>query len=215
MQTAGALAVAAAPASRAWRPAERDPGSRRAGALSIPGLRTLVAALAITAISLGALEIGIPAFAEQEGTRSDAGWLFALWGAGSLAGGLFYGARQWRSGPGRALPLHRAGLAIGLAPLPLASSLPVFAAVVVIAGLCLAPSTAACYSLVGELAPEGALTEAYAWQIVAYVSGSAVGAWVAGVVVEEVGVGVALACAPAAAGLGLVVALAGRRSLVA
>ena len=98
MQTVGALGVAATPASRRWRPAEREPGATRAGALSIPGLRILVVSLALTAISLGVLEIGIPAFAEREGSRSDSGWLFALWGAGSLTGGLWYGARQWRGG---------------------------------------------------------------------------------------------------------------------
>jgi predicted MFS family arabinose efflux permease len=59
------------------------------------------------------------------------------------------------------------------------------------------------------------LTEAYAWQIVAYVCGSSVGAWVAGAVVDEIGVAAALACAPAAAGAGLLVAFAGRRSLLA
>ncbi len=82
----------------------------------------------------------------------------------------------------------------------------------VVAGLGLAPSTAVCYSFVGELAPEGAVTEAYAWQIVAYVGGSSVGAWLAGVVIDAAGVATALACAPAAAGLGLLVAFAGRRS---
>jgi MFS family permease len=214
LQTGGALAFAASPASRAWRPAEREPGTRRTGALSIPGLRTLVASLAITAISMGALEIGIPAFAEGESSRADAGWLFALWGVGSLLGGLWYGARQWRRGAGRRYLFIAGGLTLGLAPLPLAGSLPVFAVVVVVAGLMLAPSTAACYSLVGELAPEGALTEAYAWQIVAYVCGSSVGAWVAGAVVDAIGVGAALACAPVGAGLGLLVALAGRRSLL-
>ena len=69
--------------------------------------------------------------------------------------------------------------------------------------------------LVGELAPEGALTEAYSWQIVAYVIGAALGAWLGGVVVEHAGVTAALACAPAAATLGLLVAVVGRRSLVA
>ena len=213
LQTGGALAVAASPASRRWRPAEREPGATRAGALSVRGLRTLVAALAMTAVAFGVLEIGIPAFAEREGSRGDAGWLFALLGAGSLAGGLWYGARQWGSGAARRFLFIAAGLAVGLAPLPLADSLPVFAALVVVAGLGLAPSTAACYSLVGELAPEGALTEAYAWQIVAYVTGSAVGAWIAGVIVEEVSVTAALACAPATATLGVLVAFAGRRTL--
>ena len=213
LQTAGALGVAASPSSRRWRPAPRAPGTAsgrprraRACARSWP-------ALALTAVAFGVLEIGIPAFAEEHGTRGDAGWLFALWALGSLAGGLWYGARQWRSGRRRFLFVS-AFMAVGLAPLPLAGSLPVFAVLLVVAGLGLAPSTAACYSLVGDLAPEGAVTEAYAWQIVAYVGGTAVGAWLAGVVIDAVGVATALACAPAAATLGLLVALAGRRSLM-
>ena len=92
------LAVLPALAAGAARPRRR----RRAGALSIPGLRTLVVALAITAVSIGALEIGIPAFAEQEGTRSDSGWLFALWAVGSLAGGpLVRRAPRGAAGAGR------------------------------------------------------------------------------------------------------------------
>ena len=213
LQTGGALGVAATPASRRWRPAEREPGSTRAGALSIPGIRTLVVSLGVTAISLGVLEIGIPAFAEREASRSDAGWLFALWGVGSLAGGLWYGARSWAA-PAHVRFLVVSGVLVaGLAPLPLAGSMPAFAVLVIAAGLGLAPSTTACYSLVGELAPEGAMTEAYAWQIVAYVAGSAGGAGLGGVVVDAAGVAAALACAPAAAAVGLIVALAGRRSL--
>jgi predicted MFS family arabinose efflux permease len=185
----------------------------RAGALSSPGLRTLIVVLTIVAVAVGVLEIGIPAFAERHGTRSNAGWLFALWAGGSLVGGLWYGARQWRSSTPRRFLFVSGVLALGLAPLPLAGSLPAFGALVAVAGLGLAPSTAACYSLVGELAPEGALTEAYAWQIVAYVTGAALGAWLGGVLVEAAGVATALACAPVAAALGLGVAVAGRSSL--
>jgi MFS family permease len=213
LQAAGAIGVAASPHSRRWRPAPADGDGRRAGALSTPGLRVLVLSLAVTAVALGVLEIGIAAFAEREATRDDSGWLFALWGAGSLAGGLWYGAREWR------LPAHLRFLVVtgvltaGLAPLPLAGSMPVFAALVVVAGLGLAPSTAAAYALIGDLAPASAVTESYSWQIVAYVGGSALGAWLAGVLVEQAGVGAALACAPLAAALGLLVALAGRHAI--
>jgi MFS family permease len=159
------------------------------------------------------LEIGIPAFAEREASRADSGWLFALWAVGSLAGGLWYGARSWHAPAHRRFLIVSGVLALGLAPLPLAGSMPVFAVLVALAGLGLAPSTAAAYKLIGELAPPGSLTEAYAWQIVAAVVGSAVGAWLAGAVVDAVSVEAALACAPLAAGAGLLAALAGRRSL--
>ena len=213
LQAAGGLGVAASPYSRRWRPEPHEPGTRRASALATPGLRVLVLALALTAVALGVLEIGIPAFAERHATRGDAGWLFALWSVGSLAGGLWYGARRWRLPPHLRFLVVTGVLTAGLAPLPLAGSMPVFAVLVIVAGLGLAPSTAAAYSLIGDLAPASAVTESYSWQIVGYVGGSAVGAWLAGVVVEQVGVSAALACAPLAALLGLLVALAGRRAI--
>jgi MFS family permease len=212
MQAGGALAFAAAPASRGWRPTPRGEEGR-GGALSVAGMRVLIPALAIGAVALGVLEIGIAAFAEREASRSDAGWLFALWGVGSLAGGLWYGARSWSLPADRRFLIVSAVLVAGLAPLPLAGSMPVFALLVVVAGLGLAPSTAAGYSLIGELAPPGSMTEAYAWQIVAYVGGSAVGAWLAGALVEAVSVEAALASAPLVAAAGLSVAIIGRRSL--
>jgi MFS family permease len=105
------------------------------------------------------------------------------------------------------------GLAAGLAPLPFAGSLTVFAVLVSVAGLGLAPSTAAAYSLIGELAPEGSVTESYAWQIVGYVFGGACGAWLAGIFVDELGVVAALGLAPVAAAGTVLVALAGGRRL--
>jgi MFS family permease len=212
-QAVGGLGVAASPYSRRWRPEPHEPGTRRAGALGTAGIRVLVLALALTAIALGALEIAIPAFAEEHATRDDAGWLFALLSVGSLAGGLWYGAREWRLPPHWRFIVVTGVLVAGLALVPLAGSMPVFAVLVTLAGVGLAPSTAAAYSLVGDLAPAGAVTEAYSWQIVGYVAGSAVGAWLAGLLVEHSGVVAALACAPVAAALGLLLALAGRRAI--
>ncbi|MDQ5832007.1 MAG: MFS transporter, partial [Actinomycetota bacterium] len=186
-----------------------------ASAMSGGGMRLLVAALTLAGVSLGALEIAIPAFAEQEGSRGDAGWLFALWALGSLVGGLWYGAREWRMAPGRRYLILTGVLALGMAPLPFAGSIPVFAGLVVVAGFGLAPSTAAAYSLVGRLAPEGASTESYGWQIVGAVVGGACGAWLGGIFVDELSVEAALALAPIAAACALLVALAGRRALTA
>jgi predicted MFS family arabinose efflux permease len=56
-------------------------------------------------------------------------------------------------------------------------------------------------------------SEAYAWQIVAYVAGASLGTWLAGALVDAVSVEAALACVPAFAAAGLLVALSGRRSL--
>ena len=98
------------------------PGS--SSALSAPGIRLLIAAFAISGMSLGALEIAIPAFAEQEGSRADSGWLFALWALGSLVGGLWYGARSWRLPAARRFLIFTGVLALGLTPLLFAARRP-------------------------------------------------------------------------------------------
>ena len=214
MSAAGAIGFATTRASRRWRPTRRDGGVMQS-ALYAPGMRVLIAAFAIGGVSLGALEIAIPAFAEQEGSRADSGWLFALWALGSLVGGLWYGARSWRLPAARRFLIFTGVLALGLTPLPFAGSTPVFAAMVVVAGLGLAPSTAAAYALIGELAPEGATTESYGWQIVGYLIGGALGAWLGGIIVDELSVTAALALSPATAGCTVLVALAGVRSWAA
>ncbi len=94
-------------------------------------------------------------------------------------------------------------------PLPFAGSLPVFAVLMAVAGLALAPVTAAAYSVIENLAAEGSVTESFAWQVVGYVLGGAVGAWLSGILVDALSVEAALALAPAMAACSLVVALAG------
>ena len=215
MQTAGrARRGRRRPSSRRWQPAQREPGDleggrpRRARACAL-----WCAALMITAVSLGVLEICIPAFAEQLRSRSDSGWLFALWALGSLIGGLWYGARRWRSGTlrrfffvsvdpragARAAPARgvAAGL-LGAARSSRASASP--------------PRRRSVTRSSESSAPEGAVTEAYAWQIVAYVGGS-LGRRVARGRDRSMplGVATALACSSAAAGRGLLVAKGGGR----
>ena len=111
------------------------PREGRAGALSSPGMRVVVLTLALLAVSVGVLEIGIPAFAEQEGSRDDSGWLFALWALGSLTGGIWYGARSWRLPVARRFLILAGVLTAGLAPLPLAGSLAAFGVLVAVSGL--------------------------------------------------------------------------------
>ena len=92
LQALGALWLASRPESRRWRPAARARRARRRALDARHPL--LVVSLGMTAVALGVLEIAVAAFAEEHATRSDAGWLFALWSVGSLAGGLWYGGRR-------------------------------------------------------------------------------------------------------------------------
>lgn len=214
LYSGAAVGFAGAPASRAWRPAASVERTR-AGALGSTGIRTLVVAGSVAAISFGVLEVALTAFAEDEGSRGAVGPLVTVWAIGSVVGGLAYGARSWSSPPGRRFLVLTGLLGLGALPLPFAESLVAMGAFLFLTGLALAPLGATEYALIGTLAPEGTVTEAYSWQIVANVTGSAAGAFLAGILIEHASVDWALASASIACGLGLLVALAGRRTLVA
>jgi MFS family permease len=206
-----AAGFATAPAARAE---VEEPGERtRAGALRSPGIRTLVLASLVTAVSFGALEVALTAFAEEEGSRGAVGPLITVWAVGSVIGGLWYGARTWKTPVERRFLVLMALLAAGSAPLPLAPSIAVMGILLLFTGFALAPLATTEYALVRSLAPAGTLTEAYSWQIVANVLGAGAGSLIAGVLTEEASVEWALATAGIACTLGLVVAVAGRHTL--
>jgi MFS family permease len=83
----------------------------------------------------------------------------------------------------------------------------------VLAGVAIAPLLTAGNQLVGDVAPAGALTEAFTWPITALVTGLAAGNAAAGAVVEAADWRAAFLVAAGGATLGAIVALAGRRTL--
>ncbi len=207
-----ASGFATAPAARAVEPQEHVERTR-AGALRSPGMRILVLAGAITAISFGALEVALTAFAEAEGSRAAVGPLVTVWALGSVIGGLWYGARTWRAPIEKRFLVLMALLGLGSAPLPFAPSIGVMGALLVLTGLALAALATTEYALVDRLAPAGTATEAYSWQIVANVMGASAGSVIAGLLAQEAGVEWALATAAIACAAGFLVAVAGRGSL--
>jgi MFS family permease len=207
-----ALGFATAPAAAAVGPEEQVQRTRL-GPLSSPGMRTLLFAGAVTAVSFGALEVALPAFAEAEGSRGAVGPLITVWALGSLIGGLWYGGRSWSSPPEKRFLVLMGLLVLGSAPLPFAPSIGAMGFVLLLTGMAIAPLTTVEYALVDRLAPPGTETEAYSWQIVAVVMGAAAGSLVAGLLIEKASLEWALATAGIACAAGFLVALARRRSL--
>jgi MFS family permease len=209
----GTLVFASAGLARTWR-GEIGPRTA-AGALSAPGMRTLVLAIIPTGVAFGALEVAMPAFAVEQGQRPAlAGVLLSAMAIGSVLGGLWYGGRTWtRPIVARFLTLE-AAFTFGLLPLLLMpDSILAMSLLMGIAGLALAPSAAAGFLLIDHIAPAGTATEAYTWVVTANVSGAAVGAALSGILVQHGDVRWALALAVAGPALGTVIALSRRRSL--
>ena len=205
----------ALPADEANVHGRREPGrAGRLGALASPGIRTLVLSMVPVGLGLGALEVALPAFADHEGRRELAGLLIAIWSIGSAAGGLVYGARPRRSSLAEAHLRVAAVVPLGFLPLALATSIPTMALLVIPAGLFIAPLIATRNELAGVVAPAGAATEAYSWPLTALVAGVALGAGIAGLLVDQAGWRAPVLFAPAAAALGATLSLSRRRTLV-
>jgi MFS family permease len=184
------------------------------GALASPGVRTLVYTSLPAGVGIGILEVGIPAFSREEGAAAAAGVLLAIWSVGSGIGGLAYGLLPRRAGLQRTHLLVGAFLPITLLPLALAPSVAVMALLVIPAGCCIAPLLATRNELVGGVAPPGMRTEAYTWPITAFVGGIAVGAALAGALVEGPGWRVAFVVAACFAAVGALLAVLRRRTVV-
>jgi MFS family permease len=209
----GTVVLVMAPASRAWRPDAGDHERHLLGALASPGVRTIVAATAPAGFALGATEVTMTAFASDHGSRAAAGALLAVWALGSAIGGLTYGGREHTSAPGPRWVRLAALFPLCSIPLILAPSIAVMAPLAVIAGLCLAPYMAAANQLVGDVAPAGAVTEAFAWPITAIGLGAAVGSAAAGAIAQTWGWRPGFAAVVAAGMVTAAIAVVGRATV--
>jgi MFS family permease len=184
LAVAGTIGVATVPALRSWAPAAEV----RTGLLSTvlaPGMpRVLVSGSALM-LGFGALEVAIPAFATAAGRPGMSGLLLAVWSLGSVAGGLWFGARVVSTSLPRQYRWGLLGVTIGLAPLAAVSSPWVLAALLFLGGTAIAPTLTVQSNLVGAIAPRHATTEAFTWLSTISFGASAIGAAASGAVVES------------------------------
>lgn len=186
MSAIGASGLSTTAASRSVPLRER--GAPRRSALRSPGVRVMVLALGTIAVAFGVVDVTVPAVAELAGDRAAAGWLIASIAAGSLVGGLVYGGRVWPGGVVDRLRVLVTVFAAGFVAIPVATgSLPVFGAVLFLAGLFLAPMTICAFEVIDDLALPGTQTEAQQWTQALVVVGVALGAGLSGVAVDLAG----------------------------
>ena len=191
----------------------RRSAAGRLGALAAPGLRTLVIALLPVGVAFGAVEVTIPAFAEDHGSASAAGVLLALFGVGSMVGGLWYGVRRFTTTLEGRFVLVLVYLTVLLVPLAFTSSFVAMGIAIFAAGVPIAPAFSASYTLIDRLAPPGTNTEAFMLTTTAIVVGVALGNAAAGALVDPIGTSWTFAAAAAVAALAPLSAVARRRTL--
>ena len=177
-------------------------------------MRTLVIVLVAVGVLLGAGEVAVTAAAKANGSTTDAAPLFTLWGAGSFLGGLLIARLGGARRPAAGLALILAALTAGhLALVPVAGSMPALGAGLLLAGAAIAPAEAAVYAMVDTAAPAGTITEAFAWLATAMAVGGALGAGLAGVIVDRAGPSAGFALAAGAGAIAVVMTLLRARTL--
>jgi MFS family permease len=157
---------------------------------------------AATTLVLGGSDIAIVAALRDFGAQPSIGWVLAVWGFGSLVGGLVYGGVQksisafWLLG----------GLAVVTAPMALATGVPTLALLSFVAGLFCAPTITATVDQVSRVVPAAARGEAMGWHGSFMTGGMALGAPLAGFAIDHRGWQAGFLVV---AGIGLLVALVG------
>jgi predicted MFS family arabinose efflux permease len=211
----GTLVFAAQPASRRWRP-EPVSSRRRGGALRSPAIRILVVISLGTGTVFGATEVGITAAAHALGASTAAGPLLALWGAGSLIGGLVATRLGGAARDARGLIPLVVALAVTHGALILTTGSVVATAVVItLAGATIAPPESSIYAMIDAAAPAGTRTEAYSWLGTASLVGASLGMAIAGALVQTGGPLKAFALVGVAGGLAALAAVIGADRLPA
>ena len=183
--------------------------------IRIRGVQVLLGAFLLTSTAFGTVEVAVPAFADERGHPGAAGVLLALFALGGLVGALLFGARTRRGSPARWYVALGTLAVAGYALQSLADSLLVLGALGFVVAMPFTAQFVAMSTILDGLLPPGSDTETMTWLTLGNGLGVAGGSAIAGALTEASGTPAAFLAAAAVAACGVLVALAGRRSLVA
>jgi MFS family permease len=181
---AGTLAVAFSGPACAWRRHSATGSARGASPLRAPGMAVLLAGASALMFGFGVVEVAVPAFATREGVPALSGVLLGVWAVGSVCGGIWFGTRSFASPPARQWRWGLGLITLGMAPLALAGSPWILGALLLLAGMAIAPTMTIQNGLVAELAAPGTLAEAFTWLTTVIFGASALGSAAGGALVD-------------------------------
>ncbi|GAA0239079.1 MFS transporter [Saccharothrix mutabilis subsp. mutabilis] len=197
----GALWFALNPTVRGVRP---EPVRRNLlGALASPGMRTVALAALGFGVTIGFIEVAVPAAAANAGHVGLGGLLLSVWSVSSVLFGVVYAMRPFPRAMHLRLPVLLGGFALLSVLLAVPTSLLGLGAALLVVGTLITPQATTHSAAIEQVAPAGTATEAFGWVVTAVTVGLAIGQSASGQLVESHGTGTAFV---AAAGAGLLVA---------
>ncbi|MFI2510014.1 MFS transporter [Streptomyces sp. NPDC018972] len=184
-------------------------------ALRVPGVRVLIVTFLGIGSVFGGMQVSLAAFTESIGEPGLNGVLYGVFAAGNMLSGIACGAIAWKTAPQRRLVIGYAALALTASALWTAHSALLLAGLGLLVGMCIAPALITGYTLVENLVPAGARTEAFTWLTGAVALGQAAAVTVAGQLEDRLWGGAGFLVPMAGTVLALVTLLALRSRLVA
>jgi predicted MFS family arabinose efflux permease len=166
----------AAPVTRTHGPALRSPALR-----ALLGMTVCLGALFV------AVDLATIAFAAHHGDKAAAGPLLGLYGLGSAIAGVWYGSRRWRASHASRLTVALTATVAGVAPLAFMPGIWAMAVTLTAAGLGISATLASSYRVAEMAVPPGQQTEAMSWLTTAAATGTALGAPLAGHLIDVSG----------------------------
>jgi MFS family permease len=194
----------AAPVTRSYGPALRS-----------PGLRVLIGMTVCLGALFVAVDLATIAFAAHHGAKAAAGPLLGLYGLGSAIAGVWYGTRHWRAPHASRLTAALAATVLGVAPLAFMPGIWPMAIAITAAGLGISATLASSYRVAEMAVPAGQRTEAMSWLTTAAATGTALGAPLAGHLIDAFGAPAGYLFAVAAGLIAVAITLPYRRRLTA
>lgn len=186
-------------------PAAGDDHHEGRAAIRYAGVPLVFSVFILVGGVFGSSEVSTVAFAAEQGARSWAGVLLALYAFGSAVAGLVLGSAHPR------MPLHKqwrtalVALAVVGLPFPFVGSLVLLGGLSLVAGLAVAPSLITGLALIERLVPAQRLTEGLTVGMAGLTVGFAAGTTVSGLVIDARGASAGYVmltvCALLAAGL--------------
>ncbi len=181
---------------------------RTRSVLRSPGMAVLAIVFVAMGGIFGATDVSTVAFAQEQGSKSSAGFVLAAFALGSMISGLGYGARHWHTPLWKRFAVGMVALACGVSLFFLVSSISMLALVMFLTGFAIAPTLINGNGLVQHFVPADRLTEGLTWVGTTLGVGVSFGSSIAGMLIDQQGSHGGFLVVAASAGCAVVAVLA-------
>lgn len=184
-----AVGTAAFALQRSTEPVVRPgvAGTVRTSAIRLRSVQIITLALIFVGSMFATAEVTTVAMTKELGQPGSASFVIGVYAIGSFVLGLVLGALNLRTPLQKQLLIAVSVLAVTALPLLIAETVPFLALAVFVSGIAISPTFITAFGLIERRVPESMLTEGVTWVTTGIGIGMALGAFLAGWVVDNFG----------------------------